>query len=47
MPTSGTWTPYKDGKSLRLASVLDRLGAWIEPMQHFIAAISEYDTRSG
>lgn len=45
-PGSGNWSPYKDGKPLKLSSVLDRLDDWVEPMQRFITAINEYDSRS-
>ena len=43
MPTAGTWTPYRQGRPLKLGAVLDRLDAWIGPMRRFIAAITEHD----
>jgi hypothetical protein len=42
LPSSGNWTPYRGDRPLRLASVMDHLDAWIEPMRHFMAAINEH-----
>ncbi len=45
MPREESWTLYRDGKPLRLASVIDRLEAWLLPMERFIKSIIERDTR--
>ncbi|MBN9562354.1 MAG: hypothetical protein J0H14_16755 [Alphaproteobacteria bacterium] len=43
----GGWTLDKEGRPLRLEAVLDRLGAWVGPMQRFITAITQHDAQAG
>ncbi|UNC13969.1 hypothetical protein FE249_06935 [Acidiphilium multivorum] len=46
LPSSGNWSPYKDGKPLRLSSVISQISDWVGPIQRFITAINEYDARN-
>ena len=43
----GALTPYKNGRPLQLASVIDRLDAWVEPMRSFTSSMRDDDGRSG
>ncbi len=45
--TGGSLTPYKDGKPLRISSMMPRLAAWKEPMQHFIENLRKRDAATG
>jgi hypothetical protein len=46
LPAGETWTLYKDGRPLRLASVLDCLDDWLGPVQRFISAMAKQDEGS-
>jgi hypothetical protein len=43
MNKSDAWTPYRNGKPLRIGEVLDRLPDWVPAIQSFIGAISRSD----
>ncbi len=43
MPSGREWSLSRDGKRVRISSILDRLPSWLPVMQRFIAAVSRHD----
>ena len=46
MPGGNSWSLYKDGKPLRLKSVVSQIDAWLPVMQRFIAAVQRHDAET-
>jgi hypothetical protein len=46
LPNSNSWSLYRGGKPLRLASVLDRLIYWPDIMQRFITRVQKHDAET-
>jgi len=47
MPSGNSWSPYRNGRPVRVPEIRDRLPKWIPIMQQLIAAISKRDEAAG